>query len=99
MSLIPQSILILQYCPFSPEIMLESLIRMNGQEYSKFKNKIKFLKNQKKKRILKIVLNCKWVICSVTSLMKQSLSTTLLTSLLSETDINREVYVRSLVDF
>ena len=48
MSLIPQSILILQYSPFSPEIMLESLIRMNGQEYSKFKNKIKFKKSKKK---------------------------------------------------
>ena len=35
MSLIPQSILVLQYCPFSPEIMLESLIRMNGQEFSR----------------------------------------------------------------
>lgn len=31
MSLIPQSILILQYRPFSPEIMLESFIRMSGQ--------------------------------------------------------------------
>ena len=35
MSLIPQSILILQYHPFSPEIMLESFIRMSGQEYSR----------------------------------------------------------------
>lgn len=63
------------------------------------RNYVRIFDKNEWSRILKIVLNCKWVICSVTSLMKQSRSTTLLTSLLSETDINREVYVRSLVDF